>query len=441
MADYCVIGIGTKERGVRLQTCSQHLKGKDAFETLKKKMFDIHLPEAEQSPALCVMPLGLGKIAVSEITHIKKNEVETRPHSLQHIFITESEEFLTELKDGLDDKRLDGSFFHGPMKMLEAFEQNGKLDYKKIELCTEMSGFWNGLTKQQQWNFFVNLVMGKQRDMKLALGVDDHVNRRNVLADVFRILPRQYAADMSALSSGECAQTEFDLLLVSSTRDSDIRFYKYLLLTSCCNIKSRELVYLKSIVTGPDELRREFYDSKYMNPYPLNAKKLMNFEEMEEAAIQFLVEKGIVKEPPIVKKKGKKKTEATEEKYDLRREMEAYYQSSHGRKPSYDIAMFRRHLFMEYQKTSPYEVRTELRKQLREWLVVYGNEDAFMQLALLTYEMTDEEYADYRKNNPCIICSAPYYYKEFQEFLRNSGCSRFRINRFTKQYERGFYYA
>ena len=253
-----VIGIG-EDGGMGVLHCSEDLVGSKQLREIKDTIMDIHLAEHEPSYALCVKPLKNEWIVFSKVTRIEHSEVESRPHTAQNQFVMKLHNFLDSVKTKMDDNSL---------------------------------SVLKGLYQEEKWNLFCNLIIARQKNIKIALGVGDNCNRENLMKDIYRLLPNDYALNTSMLTAGICPQTQFHFRFVSETGADDLRQYKYVPLKSFLRKNTAEKDYpnLKKLVLAPNKLRDEFYASKHMNLYP-KYDHLMCFSAMEHAAKMFLEDK------------------------------------------------------------------------------------------------------------------------------------------------------
>ena len=265
-----VIGIG-EDGGMGIQQCSDDLIGTKQLREIKETILDIHLAEHEPKYALCVKPLKNEWIVFSKVTRIEHSEVESRPHTMQHQYVMKFSDFLDSVKTKMDDDLV-----------------------KEKNTLSILRGFY----QEEKWNLFCNLVIARQKKIKIALGVEDNFIRENFMADMYRLLPNDYALNTSMVSAGICPQTLFHFRLVSETGADDLRQYKYVPLKTFLrsNIVKKEYSNLKKLVLAPNKIRDEFYASKHMNPYPAY-DCLMSFSAMEHAAKKFLEDKNMLAEP------------------------------------------------------------------------------------------------------------------------------------------------
>lgn len=306
MKGYCVVGIG-ENGGMDVQCCSENLVGSKPLKEMKKSVMDIHLPEKEQESAICVYPLQGQDIVISKVTRIESSDVESRPHTLQHQYFMSSNEFLQSVKTKMDSDDLRCAFFDGPMNEVEVYEKEGKLAFP--ENVQEKRGLTvlKGLYQIEKWNLFVHLIYARQKNMKLAVILSENVDREQLAADIYRLLPNEYAMNTSMLTAGNCPGALFDLRFVSETGQEDTRNYKMVSWNSLMrrNLLDQTYPNLKRLVLSVNKLRDEFYASKHMNPVSEH-KGFMTFGDMEYAAKKFLEDK-------------KMRTEQEEEIQELKR--------------------------------------------------------------------------------------------------------------------------
>ena len=306
MKGYCVVGIG-ENGGMDVQCCSENLVGSKVLKEMKGSILDIHLPEKEQKSAICVYPLKEQNMVVSKVTRIESSDVESRPHTLQHQYFMSSEEFLQSVKTKMDSSGFSSSFFCGPMNEMEAYEAAGKLTFPENVQEKRGLSVMKGLYQIEKWNLFVHLIYARQKDMKLAVVLNESVDRQQLAADIYHLLPNSYAVNTSMLTAGSCPGALFHLRFVSETGGEDTRGYKMVTWNSLLRRSLLEQTYpnLKRLVLSVNKLRDEFYASKHMNPV-LNGGRFMTFGDMEYAAKKFLEDK-------------KMRTEQEEEIHELKR--------------------------------------------------------------------------------------------------------------------------
>ena len=256
-----VIGIG-EGGGMGIQHCSESLIGSKQIREIKETILDIHLAEHEPNYAWCVKPLKNKWIVFSKVTRVEHSEVEPRPHTTQHQDVMEFKDFLESVKTRMNDNSV----------------STGK-----------------GFYQEEKWNLFCNLIFARQKNIKIALGVGEYINREQLMADMYRILPNDYALNTSMLSAGICPQTRFHFRLVTETGADDLRQYKYVALNRFLrsNPIDEEYPNLKKLVLAPNHIRDEFYASEHMNLYP-EYNYLMCFSAMEHAAKLFLEDKDML---------------------------------------------------------------------------------------------------------------------------------------------------
>lgn len=290
MKGYCVIGIG-ENRGMEIQCCSDNLVGSKQLKEIREKILDIHLPKGQQT-AICVYTLPSRNIVLSKITRIESSEFESRPHTLQHQYIMSFQEYLNLVKTKMDYDKLKQSFFYGPLSEVDSYKADGKLEFPEELHEKSTLQLLKGFYPEEKWNLFCNLIFARQKNLKLAVLLNESINRDLLTADIYRLLPNDYAVNTSILTAGNCSQTMFHLRLVSETGEEDLRKYKCVSLNQLLRTKSEKQEYpnLKKIVLAPNKIRDEFYASKYMNRYS-EYDRLMSFSSMERAAQMFLKDK------------------------------------------------------------------------------------------------------------------------------------------------------
>lgn len=294
---YCVIGIG-ENGGMGIQCCSENLVGSKQMKEVRETIFDIHLMEEGPNQAFCMKTLENQWVAISKVTRVECSGAESRPHTLQHLHIMTFDDYLHSLKMKMNSDEWNRSFFCGPMEEVHEYAAEGKLDFPDDLQEKRALSVFKGLYQEEKWNLFLNLIYARQKNIKIALGVDESVNREEFMADIYRFLPNDYALNTSMLTAGTCPQTLFHLRFVSNTGEDDLRHYKYVSLASFLRTKlgDKEYPNLKRIVLAPNKLRDEFYASKHMNRCP-EYDHLMSFSAMEHAAKNFLEDKKMLTEP------------------------------------------------------------------------------------------------------------------------------------------------
>lgn len=419
-------------RGVRNVYCSEQIAGSREYYEMEKKALDIDLVSPAGSPGLCIMPIADGAMLLSQTTYIPGTKVESRPHGYTHGHIVSNQQFDAELKEVLDHPIFDELFTKGPMDELVNYQKEGLLDYHSPEIADdqeEMSVFWRKMSEGRRWNFFVHVMLVLAKNEHILLNTLEY-DSREVQAEMYRVLPMQYAHKLSTLSSGNCVQTTFHFLFHTEREYTDAELYtRWTMQDMTAEIKEyqfRKFPFLSRLVTSSDQsVRTAFFKSLYRNQGIGMADShghdlVADLESLNAAAYRYLK-----KTEGFTDKKQKQKAVKAELEEDLRKAVQDYYVCGDEK---YDLMRLREKLIYQAGNSESFlnMVRPQLRKQL-SGIDLYDagkcQKRKFVRLALLTFEMTDKEYCNLRRNNQSIISMGPYYYTEFFRFLSDTSSS------------------
>lgn len=421
--NYVISGCGKTKRGTEILEVSADYKMNPDYTQLQKTTMDI-MP-VQDEPALGIVPTKNKEVRFFEVTLQPGNEVETRPHALQHCFLLKKEEF-EEIAYALDDKELDNCFIHSHSDKQRFYQKPQKLN-------KESSSFWQKLTEEERWNLFNRMIeIAAKEECHIAINTGNE-DARKIQSELYRILPDIYMDRLSTLSSGSCAAYDFNLLFYSDkfSEKIDKRYYQNMTVEELLAEKKKKYdswTALKKIITGNDDIRYQFFE--FMKVRMKNKKILPGREGMEKLAREFQGEEEKKEVSP------NKDTEYLLEEIVEELTEEISICLEREKSNLYMIPEIRSHLFEIYQYCNCLReisfVRAMLLKNLFEQEVPRKKEKLFVQVLMLAFEMTNKEYMKYRMRTPYITISGPYDFGTMREVIHQCAGSQKRERRFLK---------